>query len=127
MSDQPSATLVASASSSPSIPTPTTQPTGGLDTGAKVGIGIVSGFVGIVLILFLAEACYLRRKRREKALERAVNEIERGERNLTKGSEEIIVLESRVSIVFQDASEDEDEEPERGRGRNGLSLPRRMY
>lgn len=57
-----------------------------------------------------------------------MNAIDQVERAADKGSEERIVLESRVSIVFQ---EDPDEEEYDGdgeqeeRGRAGMSLPRR--
>lgn len=51
----------------------------------------------------------------------AMQELERGG---FKDSEERIVLESRVSIVFdEDPSDDEEEE----RGRHGMSLPRRTW
>jgi hypothetical protein len=50
-----------------------------------------------------------------------VHEVERGG---FKGSEERIVLESRVSIVFDEDSTDDEEEEERGR--HGMSLPRRL-
>lgn len=68
-----------------------------------------------------------------------MQEVERGERALAdlKASQEIVVLESRVSIIFDDGSEDEGEreveevnrdgEVERGRARNGMSLGRREY
>lgn len=82
----------------------------------------------MAIIVYLVEACYFRRKRRAQALERAREEVEKGELTLTtKGGEEIVVLESRVSIVFDDSSDSDDEDMERGRnsGRNGLSLPRR--
>ena len=79
----------------------------------------------IVLVFVAAEAFYLRRKRRQRSLERAVEEVERGS---NKGSEERIVLESRVSIIVEvddNEGDSEDEEEIRGRGRNGMSLPRR--
>jgi hypothetical protein len=113
-----------------SASTPPTQPVDQLETGVKIGMSVLGGFLGLALIAFLLEACYLRRRRREKAFQRAVEEVERGERAeqalaSLKGSEEFAVLESRVSIVFDDGSEDEYEEPERGRARNGMSLARR--
>ncbi|KAJ4298076.1 hypothetical protein N0V90_005975 [Kalmusia sp. IMI 367209] len=135
--NQPSVTTtapsVASTSSMPSllstpIPTSTTAPVEDLETGVKIGIGVVAGFVGIALILILIELCYLRRRRQEKALQRAVEEVESRERALNKDSEEIVVLESRISIHFDDASSDEDDDTEQQeRGRNGMSLPRREY
>lgn len=77
------------------------------------------GVLVIALLIVMVEACYLRKKRRERALQRAVDEVERG---IDKGSHERIVLESRVSIVF----EDEEQEEEVERGRSGMSLPRRV-
>lgn len=75
--------------------------------------------------LGLLEVCYLRRKRRERAMQNAVEEVERG---TGKGSEERIVLESRVSIVFDEEAcegESEEDEDEDEGPRNGMSLPRR--
>lgn len=55
-------------------------------------------------------------------MQNAVEEVERG---TGKGSEERIVLESRVSIVFEEeAGESESEDEDEG-ARNGMSLPRR--
>jgi hypothetical protein len=124
-------TLTPDLSTASPISTPPTQPVDQLETGVKIGISVLGGFLGLVLIVFLLETCYLRRRRQEKAFQRAVDEVERGERAeqalaSLKGSEEIVVLESRVSIVFDDVSEDEyEEELERGRARNGMSLARR--
>lgn len=69
-----------------------------------------------------------------------MQEVESGERTERalaelKDSQQIVVLESRISIVFDEGSEvsegSEDEveewEGERGRARNGMSLARREY
>ncbi|KAL1606782.1 hypothetical protein SLS60_004189 [Paraconiothyrium brasiliense] len=133
----PLTTLDPAPTASSPASTPTTAPVDQLETGVKIGISILAGFLGLALIVFFVEACYLRRRRREKALQRAVQEVESGERAERaladlKGSEEIVVLESRVSIVFDDVTDvsdedgdDDGEETGRGRVRNGLSLPRR--
>ncbi|KAF2639175.1 hypothetical protein P280DRAFT_508320 [Massarina eburnea CBS 473.64] len=106
-------------------PVPTTQPTKQLRTGLKVGIGIAVGLLGVVLILIIFESCFLRHRRQQKALQRAVDEVERGadkenEERIVE-SQERMVLESRVSIVVEDEFDSEEEE----RGRHGLSLARR--
>ncbi|KAF2257156.1 hypothetical protein BU26DRAFT_499703 [Trematosphaeria pertusa] len=113
-------TTLAVAVASSTAPSATAKPNHELPTSAKIGIGAVVGVLGLALFLVAFEACYLRRRRRTRALERAVEEVERG---MDKGSEERIVLESRVSIVFED---DGHEEEEQERGRNGMSLPRRL-
>ena len=75
------------------------------------------GLVAIAIAIFGAlEACYWRRKRRERKLKNAVEEVEQG---VVKENDERIVLESRVSIVFQEDGWEGDG------GRNGMSLPRR--
>jgi hypothetical protein len=100
---------------------PTAVPTHGLSLEAKIGIGVTFVVLAFALIfLGMLEECYFRRKRREAAMKNAVEEVERG---VDKGSEEMIVLESRLSIVVDDGLWDEfadDEGP-----RNGMSLPRR--
>jgi hypothetical protein len=117
----PSSTLAMATTSPP--PAPAVKPTVDLDTGVKIGIGIAAGVLVIALLIVVAEACYLRKKRRDRARQRAVDEVERG---TDKGSEERIVLESRVSIVFEDEEQEQQEEQEEvERGRNGMSLPRR--
>lgn len=129
----PTETSQSTTSITPSSPAlasspPSSESVNGLDTGVKIGIGVVVGIFGAALIAYLVEIFYLRRRRRERALERAVEEVERGEMSTpNKTNDDIRVLESRVSIVFDDVSGSEDEEPERGRTRNGLSLPRRVY
>lgn len=65
----------------------------------------------------------LRKRRREKALRRAVEEVERGSVGSRGGveSREGIVLESKVEVLIEEeawAVED---------GRKGMSLPRRMW
>ncbi|KAF2190366.1 hypothetical protein K469DRAFT_697645 [Zopfia rhizophila CBS 207.26] len=102
---------VVSSTSAP--PTTAAKQTRGLSTGEKVGIGVTAGLVGVVFVFVaLFDIRYLRRKRRDKAIQNGQEKVERGE---GKWSEERIVLESRVEVVF----DNEDE------GRNEMSLPRR--
>ncbi|KAJ4369069.1 hypothetical protein N0V83_006152 [Neocucurbitaria cava] len=120
-----------------------------LSTAAKAGIilGITIFFLSVFLILF--EFGYLRRKRRERALQRAIEEVERGgglemrkrivESNEMSESKENMVLESRVEIVVDDGGEESDgdgdsvwdtgmeDDDEMWRGRQAMSLPRREY
>ncbi|KAF2005228.1 hypothetical protein P154DRAFT_518759 [Amniculicola lignicola CBS 123094] len=106
-------------------PAPTAKPTTSLKHEAKIGIGVSIGvFVSALVFVAILDACVLRRRRRERAMQNAVEEVERGGATF-KESRERIVLESRVSIVF-DETEPEDEEDDDG-GRNGMSLPRRVY
>jgi hypothetical protein len=125
-----------------------TPSTRGLRTGASIGIGIgVSAFILIIGSI----ACgvpYLRNRRRARALERAVEEVERGiemhkdvSQKSVSESKENMVLESRVEIVVEDSESEsgavdrwdgwdaswEDEDDEMERGRKGMSLPRREY
>jgi flagellar biosynthesis/type III secretory pathway M-ring protein FliF/YscJ len=103
---------------------PSSSSTVDLDTGIKLGIGIAAGVLIVALLIVAIEACYLRKKRRERGLQRAIDEVEIG---VHKGSEERMVLESRVSIIVEDEGQEEQEEDEAEveRGRNGMSLPRR--
>ncbi|KAH7392764.1 hypothetical protein BKA66DRAFT_547666 [Pyrenochaeta sp. MPI-SDFR-AT-0127] len=126
-----------------------------LSTAAKAGIitGVSIFFLIIFLILF--ELGYMRRKRRERALQRAIEEVERGDIEMHKSgssegseSKENMVLESRVEIVVDEESDVEEDEDgweadgewddgfddrevgvDRGRerGRCAMSLPRREY
>ncbi|OAG06967.1 uncharacterized protein CC84DRAFT_1163246 [Paraphaeosphaeria sporulosa] len=129
---------------SPTIPlatsSPSTESPNQLETGVKIGIAVLAAILSLALLAFLLESCYLRPRRREQAMQRAVQEVENGERAERalaelKSSQEIVVLESRVSIHFDDGDEgyegeeSEGEEWERGRtdGRNGMSLARREY
>ncbi|KAF1851832.1 uncharacterized protein K460DRAFT_413338 [Cucurbitaria berberidis CBS 394.84] len=117
-----------------------------LSTGAKAGIivGISLFFLGVFLVLL--ELGYLRRKRRERALRRAVEEVERGGIRMGKSvgsesseSKENMVLESRVEIIVDDSDgsdgddawdadmEDEERGKTAGWGRQAMSLPRREY
>jgi hypothetical protein len=79
---------------------PTAKESRSLSLGAKVGMGVGIGLIGLMLAFaaFLT-ASHWRHKRRERAMLNAIEEIERGG---DKGSEERIVLESRISIVFDD-------------------------
>ncbi|KAF9738106.1 hypothetical protein PMIN01_03389 [Paraphaeosphaeria minitans] len=120
--DQPSATetvpfntpFPTGAHSSPTVPpaisSQSAESPNQLDSGVKIGIAVLAAMFSLALLAFLLESCYLRPRRREKALQRAVQEVENGERverALTelKGSQEIVVLESRVSIHFDDGDD----------------------
>jgi hypothetical protein len=125
-------------------------PTHYLSIGAMVGIGI--GTVASILILafcLLSGIPYLRSKRHERALQRAVEEVERGvEMQKSMGhtsdgmseSKENMVLESRVEILIDDGMSERNaieawdgwdgrwtEDDDLERGRKGMSLPRREY
>jgi hypothetical protein len=110
--------------SQPSTSTPlasTVTQAHGLSSEAKIAIGVTVGVLAVALVfLGILEGCYLRRKRREAAMKNAVEEVERG---ANKGSEERIVLESRVSIVVDEGIFDESGDEEDTR--HGMSLPRR--
>jgi hypothetical protein len=109
-----------SATASP--PAPTAKQTQDLSKEAKIGLEVSLGILALALaLLVMVDWFYLRKRRQERALVNAVHEVERGG---FKGSEERIVLESRVSIVFDEDSTDDEEEEERGR--HGMSLPRRL-
>jgi hypothetical protein len=118
----------------------------GLSTNAKIGISVAAGALFLLAVfLALLEVCYFRRKRRERAVLNAIEQVERGggvDKGSAHESEERIVLESRVSIVFDDGGENEEDGVEDGYegegedeygddetdgGRNGMSLPRRVY
>jgi hypothetical protein len=135
----------------PSSPPP--SHTTSLSTAAKAGIISASIILFLALSFLLLEYTYLRRKRRERSRQRAVEEVERGtELKDASGTEskENMVLESRVEIVVDEEGsdsgsedggwdagtegEDSDEDGDLGdrgrpweRGRNGMSLPRREY
>lgn len=126
-----------------------------LSTPIKAGIITASILVFLLVLLLVLEHTYLRRKRHERAVKRAIDEVERGtelKNTTTSESKENMVLESRVEIVVdgevQDSvrgswdreghwnvdTDDEDDDGNlsewgRGRrrdvGRNGMSLPRR--
>jgi low affinity Fe/Cu permease len=118
-------------------------------TGAKAGIGIGVA-ISVLLVAFLIFGIpYLRSRQRTRALQRAVDEVERGTEmhkatshvSMTIGeSKENMVLESRVEIVVADDESDRDvvaawdgwdatweEGDDMERGRKGMSLPRRAY
>lgn len=102
-------------------PAPTAKQTQSLSPEAKIGIGVGVGILASALgFMAIFCVCYLRRKRREKAVLNAIEEVERA---TDKGSEERIVLESSVSIIFEDDELEEEED----RGRPGMSLPRREF
>ncbi|KAL6703293.1 hypothetical protein ACN47E_010000 [Coniothyrium glycines] len=122
-----------------------------LDTPAKAGLIAGASLLTLLAFFIVLEFAYLRRKRRERALRQAIEEVERGEQGLemkvwpssagdveSTETKENLVLESRVEILVdgEDSSSDEEgwgadvedseDEDERGRGRKGLSLPRRV-
>lgn len=121
-----------------------------LSIGSMVGIGF--GSVASILILafgLLAGIPYLRSRRRTCALQRAVEEVERGvelqkamghTNDAMSESKENMVLESRVEIVVDDGESERNaieawdgwdgrwtEDDDLERGRKGMSLPRREY
>jgi uncharacterized membrane protein YciS (DUF1049 family) len=126
----------------------TSLSTRALSTGASIGIGVG---VTVFIVIIGAIACgvpYVRSRRRARALERAVEEVERGiEMHKDAGHESVVeskenmVLESKVEIVVEDSESEsgavdrwdgwdaswEDEDDEMERGRKGMSLPRREY
>jgi hypothetical protein len=84
---------------------------------AKIGIGVTAGILGLALVfVVILDSCYLRCRRRERAMLNVTEEVERA---ADKESQDWIVLESRVSIVF------EEEVLVADGARNGMSLPRR--
>ncbi|KAF2740957.1 hypothetical protein EJ04DRAFT_547941 [Polyplosphaeria fusca] len=112
------------------LSTPSTQQPKGMRPEVKLGIALTIVFlVLLLLVIVIFNALIIRRRRREKDVQHALNEVEE---NTAKESQERVVLESRVSIVFVDddtegEEEEEEEEEERGRARNGMSLPRRDH
>jgi hypothetical protein len=126
-----------------------TSSTHRLSTSAKVGVGIGIAAAIIILIMLIFGLNYLNSRRRAQAMQRAINEVERGtemrktvrrESDTTGEGKENMVLESRVEIVVGDdhserdvvaswdgwnATWDVNDEVERGR--KGMSLPRREY
>lgn len=121
----------------------------GLSVGARVGIAVGVFATLLLVALLLVGIPYIQNRRRTRAMQRAVEEVERGtEMRKATGSQseafgaskDNMVLESRVEIVVDDdestrdmvaswdgwnATWDEDDELERGR--KGMSLPRRIY
>ena len=85
--------------------------------------------VFVALLLNLVGVCYIRR-RRDRALRRAVEEVEHGvrlRRVLGGESEENMVLDGK-GVVVSDVREVQawDENGDLG-GRKGMSLPRRVW
>lgn len=142
-------------SSSSAVPAASdnTSSTPFLSTPITVGIS-VSLTLSILLILFLIFGIpYLRKWTRLPALQRVIDEVERGiEMGKDTGhrstsevteSKENMVLESRVEIVVGEEESEmnvvdaldgwnatlarDDEEELEERGRKGMSLPRRVY
>ncbi|KAF3047969.1 hypothetical protein E8E12_002925 [Didymella heteroderae] len=89
--------------------------------GLCIGIGVLVVLAGYIAL----EVCVLRRRRRERALRRAVEEVENGSirsdsvRSEVKSREEFVVDEKNVHADEEIWSVEE--------GRKGLSLPRRMW
>jgi hypothetical protein len=138
----------------PAPSTHPTQPRSQLATPAKVGIITASIIVFFISLLLILEYTHLRRKRHDRALKRAIDEVEQGtelKESTASESEENMVLESRVEIVVEEeeqgsvrdswdresqwdaGTEGEDSDGDLGewgrgrtweRGRNGMSLPR---
>ncbi|KAH8730590.1 hypothetical protein GQ44DRAFT_823303 [Phaeosphaeriaceae sp. PMI808] len=124
------------------------HPTPQLSTAVKVSLGISIVVFILLLALVVIGVPHLRKYRQARALQRAVEEVERGiemqqsarqEDVTTAENKEHMVLESRVEIVVDDGESEldvvdawdawnaswEDEEEEVERGRKGMSLPRR--
>jgi hypothetical protein len=104
-----------------------------LSAAAKAGIITASIAVFLLVLFLILEYTYLGKKRRERALQRAVEEVERGTElkdTSHTGSKENMVLESRVEIVVDGGDESDGDLGEWGhgrrweRGRSGMSLPR---
>lgn len=131
---------------------PTASNTHGLSDGVKAAIGISVVVIIVLLLAFLVLGIpQIRSRRRAQALQRAVEEVERGvemQKPAEHGSEamsdgkENMVLESRVEIVVDDgasernvvdtwdgwnATYEDDDAHGVERGRQGMSLPRREY
>ncbi|KAF1945150.1 hypothetical protein EJ02DRAFT_500897 [Clathrospora elynae] len=87
-----------------------------LSTAVKAGIITASIIVFLLICLILFGYTYLHRKRRERALQRAVEEVERGTElkgmSLSESGEskENMVLESRVEILVDGETETDNEE-----------------
>ncbi|RMZ71019.1 hypothetical protein GMOD_00005512 [Pyrenophora seminiperda CCB06] len=95
----------------PSIPSPQPPPAANdLSTPAKAGIITASVIVFLLATFLLIEYTHLRHKRRERALRRAIEEVERGTelKDSSVGeSKENMVLESRVEIVVEEGEASE--------------------
>lgn len=93
----------------PATSTETPRSASQLSTPVKAGIVTASIVVFLLVLLLVLEHTYLRRKRHERAVERAIDEVERGTelKRVTKSeSEENMVLESRVEIVVESEEQD---------------------
>lgn len=90
------------------LPRPSPQ----LTAAAKAGIIAASIAFFVILLLFVLEYIYLRRKRRDRDLERAIDEVEDGtelKESTASESKENMVLESRVEIVIEEEQRSESE------------------
>jgi hypothetical protein len=92
-----------------------------LSPAAIAGLCISTAVLIVLTAYLVLEVCVFRRRRRARALRRAVEEVERGSIRSDSVRSEV---KSRGCVV--DEMEMEDEEGW-GEGRKGLSLPRRMW
>jgi len=128
---------------------PTASGTHGLSDGVKAAIGISVVVIIVLLLAFLVLGIpQIRSRRRTQALQRAVEEVERGiemqkpvehDGEAMSDGKDNMVLESRVEIVVDDGSSERNvvdtwdgwnatyEGDDVERGRQGMSLPRREY
>ncbi|KAH5455389.1 hypothetical protein HBI30_090740 [Parastagonospora nodorum] len=128
---------------------PTASDTHDLSDGVKAAIGISVVVIIVLLLAFLVLGIpQIRSRRRTQALQRAVEEVERGV-EMQKPADHVseamsdgkdnMVLESRVEIVVEDGASERNvvdtwdgwnatyEGDDTERGRQGMSLPRREY
>ena len=93
----------------PATSTETPRSVSQLSTPVKAGIVTASIVVFLLVLLLVLEHTYLRRKRHERAVERAIDEVEYGTelKKITKSeSKENMVSESRVEIVVESEEQD---------------------
>ncbi|KAF2622606.1 hypothetical protein BU25DRAFT_494925 [Macroventuria anomochaeta] len=107
------------APSAPSPPPAASRLSPAAIVGLCIGIGVV------VLIAYgVLEACVLRKRRRERALRRAVEEVEWGSVRSVESREDV-VMERKGDVVVGE-EEVWEVEDDMG-GRKGMSLPRRVW
>lgn len=125
---------------------PASLPTTTFNTALKIGISVSLSSIILLLAFVVFGIPCLRRRRRERAQRRAVEEVERGiemKKIVGQGSvgesKENMVLESKVEIVVHDGENERNvlddwdgwsagvEDDLEERGRKGMSLPRREY
>lgn len=88
--------------------------------GLAIGVGVLVALAAYIVL----EVCVLRKQRRERALMRAVEEVENGSIRSDSVSSEV---KSRKGCVGDEKEVDDDEVWGIEEGRKGLSLPRRMW